>query len=289
MANILADAYNKAMNEEGEKMDKQRSEAPEVNPSPNNVETDATVKAKALCKAAAEVEVEARVKPGPEVIPATSPKNVETNASLNSMALSEAEAEVEVPGQEVDQTTSPNDVETDATVKAKELSPATAEVEVPAPAGPGPGPRGEVKASGRREKGCCGVARCKHSKMELLHKCLTCKKYIHIVCSIDNKLEGEADCFYCSPSCAGKDTTTGTTGQDWLLVMNPGTEGKAHDVDPTTAESNQKASRKEDDAVARSESLSKAMTDPLTSDDPKRAQSSIEDLEKKYEGKCRFH
>jgi hypothetical protein len=77
MANILADAYNKAMNEEGEKIDKQQSEAPEVDPSPNNVETDKTVKVKALGEAKAEVGVEALVAAGPEVNLTTSPNNVE--------------------------------------------------------------------------------------------------------------------------------------------------------------------------------------------------------------------
>jgi hypothetical protein len=66
MANILANAYNKAINVEGEKMDKQQIEAPEVNPttSPNDVETDATAKAKALGEARSEVEVEAPAGPG---------------------------------------------------------------------------------------------------------------------------------------------------------------------------------------------------------------------------------
>jgi hypothetical protein len=50
MANILANACNKEINEEGEKMDKQQIKAPGVNPttSPNNVETNAAAKAKAL-------------------------------------------------------------------------------------------------------------------------------------------------------------------------------------------------------------------------------------------------
>ena len=65
MANILADAYNKAINKEGEKMDKQQIEAPEVDPSPNDVETDATVNAKALGEAKAEVEVKSPGELGP--------------------------------------------------------------------------------------------------------------------------------------------------------------------------------------------------------------------------------
>jgi hypothetical protein len=117
--------------------------------------------------------------------------------------------------------------------------------------------------------------------MELLHKCPTCQIYIHIVCSIDNILKGEADCFYCFPSCAGRYTKTGTAGHDSLLENNPGTEGKADDVDPTTLESNQKPSGKNDDAVARSESFSKAMKDPSTSDNPELAQSLIDNLKQK--------
>ncbi len=181
MANILADAYNKAMNEEGEKMDKQQSEAAEVDPSPNKAETDKTVDVKALGESTADVEEEAPVKQGPEVNPATSPSDVETNATVKLKALGEAEAEPEVLEQGVDPTPSPNDVETD---KAKDLIPAPAEVEEPSPVGPGPGPRTEAKASGRCEKGCCEVAQCKHSEMELLHKCVTCKKYIHMVLSL---------------------------------------------------------------------------------------------------------
>ena len=128
MANILADdVYNKAMNEEVEMMDKKQIKAPEVNPSPKDVETDATVKAKALGEATAEVEVGTPGAPGPEVNPATSPNKVETNATVKSKALGKARAQVEekapaAAGPEVNPTTSPNNVETDAMGKAKELS-----------------------------------------------------------------------------------------------------------------------------------------------------------------------
>ena len=125
MANILADAYNKAINEEGEKMDKQQSEAAEV-PSPNNTETDKTVDVKALDEATADMEEKAPVKQGPEVNPATTLRDVETDATVKLKALGEAEAEPEVLEQGVDPTTSPNDVETNATMKAKELIPAPA-------------------------------------------------------------------------------------------------------------------------------------------------------------------
>ena len=101
--------------------------------------------------------------------------------------------------------------------------------------------------------------------MELLHKCLTCKKYIHIVCSIDNKLQGEDDCFYCSPSCAGRDTTTGTTGQDSLLETNPGTELKADDGDPTTPENNPSPSNDPERAQSLSEDLKQNIEDPADS------------------------
>ncbi len=261
MANILADAYNKAINEEGEKMDKQQSEAAEV-PSPNNTETDKTVDVKALDEATADMEEKAPVKQGPEVNPATTPRDVETDATVKLKALGEAEAEPEVLEQGVDPTTSPNDVETD---KAKDLIPAPAEVEEPSPVGPGPGPMAEAKASGRREKGCCEVAQCKHSEMELLHKCVTCKKYIHIVCSIDNKLQGEDDSFYCSLSCAGRDEIIGTTGQDSLLETNPGTELKADDGDPTTPENNPSPSDDSERAQSLSEDLKQNIEDPADS------------------------
>ena len=121
--------------------------------------------------------------------------------------------------------------------------------------------------------------------MKLLHKCPTCQKYIHIVCSIDNKLQGKDNCFYCSPSCAGRDTTSGSTRQDSLLEKSPATDERADDVNPITPESNHKPSGKDADADAdaRLESLSKAMKDPLTSDNLNHAQNLIEDLKQNME------
>jgi hypothetical protein len=55
--------------------------------------------------------------------------------------------------------------------------------------------------SGGREKGFCAVLKCDHPKMELLHKCAACKRFIHILCSMANDLGGEDDCFYCSRHC----------------------------------------------------------------------------------------
>jgi hypothetical protein len=55
------------------------------------------------------------------------------------------------------------------------------------------------------------------------------------------------------------------------------------DVDPTTPESNQKPSGKDAEADARSESLSKAMKDPSTSDDLDHAQNLKEDLKQNME------
>jgi hypothetical protein len=54
---------------------------------------------------------------------------------------------------------------------------------------------------GGREKGHCAVAKCQHPEMELLHKCNTCKRYVHILCSMANNLQGEDDEHYCSRTC----------------------------------------------------------------------------------------
>jgi hypothetical protein len=35
---------------------------------------------------------------------------------------------------------------------------------------------------GGPEKGDCAVANCDHAEMELLHKCDTCKRYVHVLC-----------------------------------------------------------------------------------------------------------
>jgi hypothetical protein len=57
MAHILADAYNKAIDEEGEKMDKQPIETLDVNPtpSPNDDKTEASAEEKAVGASMAEV------------------------------------------------------------------------------------------------------------------------------------------------------------------------------------------------------------------------------------------
>ena len=59
--------------------------------------------------------------------------------------------------------------------------------------------------SGGREKGYCAVAKCDHPEMELLHKCHTCKRYVHVICLMTNNLliseEGGDDYHYCSRLC----------------------------------------------------------------------------------------
>jgi hypothetical protein len=41
---------------------------------------------------------------------------------------------------------------------------------------------------GGREKGYCAVANCEHAEMELLHKCDTCKRYVHVLCMMAKDL-----------------------------------------------------------------------------------------------------
>jgi hypothetical protein len=60
--------------------------------------------------------------------------------------------------------------------------------------------------SGGRQKGLCTVATCEHPEMELLHKCDTCKRYVHVICLIENNLliseeGGGPDRHYCSLLC----------------------------------------------------------------------------------------
>jgi hypothetical protein len=54
---------------------------------------------------------------------------------------------------------------------------------------------------GGRKKGFCAVPKCNHLEMELLHKCATCNQFEHDICSMENNLAGEDDCFYCSHNC----------------------------------------------------------------------------------------
>jgi hypothetical protein len=59
---------------------------------------------------------------------------------------------------------------------------------------------------GQHEKGYCTVAKCQPPEMELLHKCDTCKSYVHdVLCLMDNNLltleEGGPDHHYCSCLC----------------------------------------------------------------------------------------
>jgi hypothetical protein len=57
----------------------------------------------------------------------------------------------------------------------------------------------------RREKGYCAVAKCQHPEMELLCKCDTCKRHVHVICLMDNNLltseEGGPNHHYCSRLC----------------------------------------------------------------------------------------
>ena len=57
--------------------------------------------------------------------------------------------------------------------------------------------------SGGGEKGFCTVPKCNHPQMELLHKCGTCKRYCHVLCSMANNLQVD-DCSYCSLLCTPK-------------------------------------------------------------------------------------
>jgi hypothetical protein len=41
---------------------------------------------------------------------------------------------------------------------------------------------------GGRDKGYCAVANCEHAEMELLHKCDTCKRYVHVLCMMAKDL-----------------------------------------------------------------------------------------------------
>jgi hypothetical protein len=59
---------------------------------------------------------------------------------------------------------------------------------------------------GGREKGYCAVANCEHAEMELLHKCDTCKRYVHVLCMMAKDLlvseeGGSSDHHYCSLLC----------------------------------------------------------------------------------------
>jgi len=56
---------------------------------------------------------------------------------------------------------------------------------------------------GGREKGFCAVPQCNHPEMELLHKCGTCKRYCHVLCSMGNNLQVD-DSSYCSLLCTQK-------------------------------------------------------------------------------------
>ena len=59
---------------------------------------------------------------------------------------------------------------------------------------------------GGREKGYCAVANCEHAEMELLHKCDTCERYLHVLCMMAKDLlvseeGGSSDHHYCSLLC----------------------------------------------------------------------------------------
>ncbi len=60
--------------------------------------------------------------------------------------------------------------------------------------------------SGGYEKGYCAVDNCQHVEMELRHKCDTCKRFIHILCLMDNNLlisivGGSGNYHYCCRLC----------------------------------------------------------------------------------------
>jgi hypothetical protein len=59
---------------------------------------------------------------------------------------------------------------------------------------------------GGHEKGYCAVANCRHVEMELRHKCDTCKRFVHIICLMENDLlisivGGSGNYHYCSRLC----------------------------------------------------------------------------------------
>jgi hypothetical protein len=54
--------------------------------------------------------------------------------------------------------------------------------------------------AGGRQKGHCAVGNCDHPEMELLHKCTTCKRFVHVLCAMSKNLQ-EDDCSYCSNLC----------------------------------------------------------------------------------------
>ncbi len=59
---------------------------------------------------------------------------------------------------------------------------------------------------GGHEKGYCAVANCQHVEMELRHKCDTCKRFVHIICLMENDLlisivGGSGNYHYCSRLC----------------------------------------------------------------------------------------
>jgi hypothetical protein len=59
---------------------------------------------------------------------------------------------------------------------------------------------------GGHEKGYCAVENCEHAEMELLHKCDTCKCYVHALCMMAKDLlvseeGGSSDHHYCSLLC----------------------------------------------------------------------------------------
>jgi hypothetical protein len=63
--------------------------------------------------------------------------------------------------------------------------------------------------SGQRTKGYCAVRNCQHAEMELLHKCDTCARFVHVFC-LEGKgllvsIEGRSgEQHYCSLLCKGR-------------------------------------------------------------------------------------
>ena len=59
---------------------------------------------------------------------------------------------------------------------------------------------------GQRETGLCAVVGCQHPEMQYVHKCDTCRRWVHIICMMTKDLMvsfegGDEDHHYCSLSC----------------------------------------------------------------------------------------
>jgi hypothetical protein len=65
---------------------------------------------------------------------------------------------------------------------------------------------GQDRPLEQQELGYCAVANCRHVEMELRHKCDTSKRFVHIICLMENDLlisivGGSGNYHYCSRLC----------------------------------------------------------------------------------------